>query len=186
MRIELLAGTGNVVRFPVERRARPSLDLLRDIVPDVREVFQIAESFGLRLPEPDLRHMVDRQTAEHIADHVRPEPGPARRAALDEILAPLLQRAVAACQTAHDASLSATEAQVKVVQAQTEGGYWLQPLEERADALTTQAATLLLEAHVRVEEAEGAARAVGIARRREVWTPFDLRAEAAALFGLTG
>jgi hypothetical protein len=42
MRIEILAGTANVVRFPVERLVRPTLDLMREIAPDVREVLLIA------------------------------------------------------------------------------------------------------------------------------------------------
>ncbi len=38
MRVEVLPGMTNVVRFPVERRARPTLELLREIAPDVRVV----------------------------------------------------------------------------------------------------------------------------------------------------
>jgi hypothetical protein len=45
MRPDMLPGTPNVVRFPVERRARPTLDLMREIAPDVREVPAIAEVF---------------------------------------------------------------------------------------------------------------------------------------------
>ena len=66
MRIELLTGTTNVMRFPVERRARPTLDLLREIEPDVREVLQVAESFQLPLPGAELRDAVDEEVAEHI------------------------------------------------------------------------------------------------------------------------
>ena len=43
-------------------------------------------------------------------------------------------------------------------------------------------AALLIGAHARVEEAEGVARAVGLARRGESWTPRDFRAEQDALF----
>ena len=50
--------------------------------------------------------------------------------------------------------------------AQTAGGFWIDGLRERAEALTERAATLLLTAHARAEEAEGGvARAVGLARR---------------------
>ena len=38
MRRELLPGTGNVYRFPVELAAKPTADLLRSVAPDVREV----------------------------------------------------------------------------------------------------------------------------------------------------
>jgi hypothetical protein len=43
--------------------------------------------------------------------------------------------------------------------------------------------SLFIEALVAAEEAEGVARAVGLARRGEPWTPRDLRADEAALFG---
>jgi hypothetical protein len=43
---------------------------------------------------------------------------------------------------------------------------------------------LLIEAHAHVEQTEGVARAVGMARRGETWTPRDLQAEAEALFGM--
>lgn len=170
MRIELVTGTSNVVRFPVERRARPTLDLLREIEPDVREVLQVAESFQLPLPGVELRDAVDKEVAEYVLNHVRPEPGEARQVELDAILEPVVAKAVQACREAHDAALAATEAQEQLVQAQSEGGYWLQPLTERADTLTTEAARLLVDAHVRAEEAQGTARAIGLAKRGETWT----------------
>ena len=182
MRVELVTGTSNVVRFPIERRARLTLELLRDIAPDVREVLQLAESFDLPLPAPELRHEVDRDVAEHILNHVRPEPGPQRHAELEALLTPVLARAAQACREAHEASVAATTAQRRVVEAQTEGGSWLAPLEDRANALSTAAAQKLVDAYARAEEAEGTARAVGMALRGETWVPFDLQAEAEALF----
>lgn len=182
MRIELVSGTDNVVRFPVERRARPTMNLLREIAPDVREVLQLVESFDLDGLAHDLQHGVDAEMADHILNHVRPEPGPQRRADLAALLAPLVACGVEACRVAHDAALAATKAQQRVVEAQTVGGYWLAPMEERAEALATTAAQLLIDAHVRAEEAEGAARAVGMAIRGETWMPFNLQAEAGALF----
>ena len=68
MRVELLPGMKNVLRFPIERRARPTLDLLREIAPDVREVLNIAEAFGMEPPAHGLREHVDAATAGHIAD----------------------------------------------------------------------------------------------------------------------
>jgi hypothetical protein len=55
MRIELLSGETNVLRFPVEQRARPTLELLRDLAPDVREVLAVAEAYGLDMPVNDLQ-----------------------------------------------------------------------------------------------------------------------------------
>ena len=71
MRVELLPGLTNVIRFPLERRARPTLDLLREIAPDAREVGSAIEAFGLQDPTVGLRDAVDANTADHIANHMR-------------------------------------------------------------------------------------------------------------------
>jgi hypothetical protein len=184
MRIELLPGLTNVIRFPVERRARPTLDLLREIAPDPREVGNVAEAFGLDNPTAGLRDAADADAAEYIRDQVTSEPGDVRRAALQAVLEPLLAQAVAACRDAHDAAVVASEAQQQLVRAQTEGGFWMEPLEDRANELSGRAAELLVQAHLCSEEAEGAARAVRIAERGEIWTPLDRDADIEELFGL--
>lgn len=184
MRIELLPGLTNVVRFPVERRARPTLDLLREIAPDPREVGSAIEAFGLDDHTVGLRDAVDASTADHIVNHMQDEPGERRQAALAELLSPVLQRAVAACRNAHDAAVAAGEAQEELIQAQTEGGFWLEPIATRAEALTQRAVEFLAEAHRSSEEAEGVARAVGIAQRGEHWAPVDRRGAVEDLFGL--
>jgi hypothetical protein len=70
----------------------------------------------------------------------------------------------------------------RLLEAQTEGGYWTEALKDIAIGKTNEAAALLIKAHIASEEAQGAARAVSMAKRGEEWTPFDLRAEAQALF----
>ena len=182
MRVELLPGMKNVLRFPIERRARPTLDLLREIAPDVREVLNIAEAFGVEPPAHNLREQVDAATAEHIANQV-PTSGPRRAAMLTGLLDPVITAAVAACRASHDAWLEAAEAQQTLLRAQSDEAFWIEPLCERTEALARRAAERLLVAHMRVEEAEGVARAVSIARRGEEWMPRDGRAEADALFG---
>ena len=170
MRIELLPGMTNVVRFPVERRARATLELLRGIAPDVREVLSLAEAFGIEPPVHDLRERADAATADYIAAQV-PRDAPTRAAMLTELERPVVERAVAACRAAYDVSLEASEAQQFLLAAQTTGGFLIDGLRERAEALTVRAATLLLMAHARAEEAEGVARAVGLARRGTEWAP---------------
>ena len=184
MRIELLPGLTNVIRFPVERRVRPTLDLLREIAPDPREVGCAIEAFGLDDPTLGLRDAVDANTAEHILNQVSDEPGEARLSALDALLTPVLAHAVTACREAHDAAVAAAEAQQHLLRAQTEGGFWLEPIEERANELTFRAVELLVEAYRSNEEAEGVARAVGIARRGETWVPINRHGDIEALFGL--
>ena len=51
MRYETLTLGGNVIRFPAQFRAKPSIDLLIDVAPDLREVELIAEAFGLDAPD---------------------------------------------------------------------------------------------------------------------------------------
>ena len=184
MRIELLPGLTNVIRFPVERRARPTMDLLREIAPDAREVSSAIEAFGLNDPTLGLRDAVDVSTAEHILNHVRDEHGPQRQAALTALLTPIVEQAVIACRKAHDAAVAAGEAQQTLLYAQTEGGFWLEPLEATAEDLTEVAVDLLVEAHRRAEEAEGVARAVGLAERGETWAPINRHGDVHDLFGL--
>ncbi len=102
MRIERLPGTTNVLRFPVERRARPTLELLREIAPDVDEVLASAEVCDLDGPVPDhLRARVDAETAQHILDHFGGG-GAMPHGFLDELLDPVVAAAVTACHAAHD------------------------------------------------------------------------------------
>jgi hypothetical protein len=180
MRIELLPGMTNVVRFPIERRARPTLDLLREIAPDVREVMSIVEGFAMQAPDWQLRDHVDAETADYIARAIAGT-GTAMTGLLDELIEPVLVRAVAACRAAHDLSLETSAAQQALLAAQTAGTFWIEPLRERAEDLTERTAELLVEAHVRAEEAEGVARAVGFARRGEQWTPRDTNADMGSL-----
>ena len=176
MRIELLPGMTNVVRFPVERRARPTLDLLREIAPDVREVMGLAEAFGMEMPAPDLRARTDAATAEHIATNA-----PVAPAELEFFLGGLegiaVRRAISACRDAHDASVAAADAQKVLLDATTAGSFWIEPLREKAETRTERAAVLLLAAHAQSEQAEGVRRAVTLARLREPWTPRDVAAE---------
>ena len=174
----------NVVRFPVERRARPTLELLRDLAPDVREVLGVAEAFGLVAPALDFRDRVDAATAEHIATQIPPA-GPVRTRMLAALLDPVITAGVAACHAAHDASLVAAEAREALSRAPTARQFWLDPLREHAAVLSQRAAECLILAHLHAEEAHGVARAVRMARDGEVWAPRDTHAEADALFGVT-
>ena len=183
MSVELLSGMTNVVRFPVERRARPTLELLRGMAPDVREAMNIAEAFGMERPMPDLRDRADIATAEHIANQI-PEGGAKREALLGEMLEPIIARAIASCSEAHYAWLEAAAAEEALVRAQRAGNIPSDPLEDRAAVLARRAAEHLLIAHMRSEEAEGVARAVRFARGGEAWRPRDVRREAEEVFGL--
>ena len=130
MRYETMTLGSNVIRFPVELRAKPSLDLLIEVAPDSREVELIAEAFGFEPPDPDGRGKADRAMAETIARTDLSADPKERRAALNAMLKPLVDRAVAACGEARQVPLRSDEAGEKLASAQIEGGYWLAPLED--------------------------------------------------------
>ncbi len=174
MNIELLPGLTNVVRFPIELRAAPSMDVLYEIEPDSREVSLIAESYMLEMPEPDLFDQVDQETALYIALHVLPLAPAEQKTALAALLDPVVTLAVAACRDADRTSKRLVKAEAELLYAKTEGGYATGLLEADANALSQQAAELLILAHRRCVEAHGVNRAVGKARRGETWAPNNL------------
>jgi len=173
--IELIPGLSNVIRFPVEDRVEPSMDLLNDIGPDPREVLAVAESFHLEAIDPDLQDATDAETARHIAEQILPLKldQNALKLRLTALLDPVVVEAVRACRTHRKKAEAALGAQELALKAKTEGGFWLPPLEEEADALTMETAKLFLEAARRLRIASGVSRAVGFARRGEPWVPYD-------------
>ena len=129
MRWELLPGTGNVYRFPVELAAKPTADLLRSVAPDVREVSLVAEAFGLDEPPIEIRTASDRTMAERIAATTCwPEDARTKRAAIEAMLKPLVERALRMCREAREAGLRSDDAAEKFVSAELEGGYRLKRL----------------------------------------------------------
>ena len=139
MQIEMLPGTDNVIRFPVEMREKPSMRLLYRLRPDARILFMQAEGFGFELPRHDLRDRTDQETAEHIAAH-RDADGQVPRQFLGALLEPLLDRAVDAARKAAVAAASA-----KAAQRDAESVHAPDALEERAVEMTDSGARLAAE-----------------------------------------
>ncbi len=181
MRYETLSLGGNVIRFPVELRANPSIDLLIDVAPDWREVELIAEAFGFDAPDPEGRAMADRAMAERIAAMDLPVDRQERRAVLNALLLPIVDRAVAACAEARRASLKSDEAGAKLAGAQIEGGYWLDPLRQAADYWAIESARLQVGAYEAAQTAHGAGRAIEFAKRGETWRPSNAEDDMNAL-----
>lgn len=182
----------NVVRFPIELRAAPSLALIREMEPDVRDIVFAAEGLGLNVASPDLQERIAAETTQRIAQQVLPLAPTEQRRALDELLRPVMTAAFDACREAGRAAKRSSKAAGDVLQALATGGYWMAPLERRADALLHEAALAMVEAHRRCQEARGVSRAVGMARRGEAWVPYDpvatsewLAEAGAALWGGT-
>ena len=178
MQIELTPGLTNVIRFPVEERVDPSIPLLFEIEPDVREVLAIEESFQLEGIDEGLFEASDRETATYIAEQILPTAGGARlRSLLDELLSPIVADAVTACRQAHAASTRAVEAEQKALTAKVAGSRWVALLEAEATSRTEQAARLLIAAHNACRRAHGVNRAVWFAREGEKWRPYDIGEE---------
>ena len=177
----LLPGTTNVVRFPVEERGRPTLDLMRLLAPDVRTLDMLASAYDLDLPMMDFRDRVDAEAAEHILNHLDSEPGARRRVQLRAMLEPLVATAVEAARSARRAWSAVGEGRRQLMQAKSDGGFWLQALGERLNEQERRAAEATIEAHLRAEEAEGVARAVHLAQEGEMWLPRDVAADMDAL-----
>jgi len=176
--------TTNVLRFPIERRLRPTLDLLRDIAPDARQVLNLADSFGFEPPAHDLRDGADAETAAFIALQV-PSGGPARMTALQELEKPVLRRAIDACREAQDAIFRARIAADAVAAAKNGGDQlWRDNPRQIADVAAEQMAVFVLQAHAQAEEPEGVARAVAFARRGDPWFPRDHAAETDELIAM--
>src|SRR5208337_4174176 len=178
MRYETMTLGSNVIRFPVELRAKPSIDLLIEVAPDSREVELIAEAFGFEAPDPDGRSEADRAMAETISRMDLPADPKERRAALNAML---VDRAVAACGEARQAALRSDEAGEKLASAQIEGGYWLAPLEDAANHWAVESARLQLTAYEAAQAANGAGRAIEFAKRDEPWRPSNVDEDVDAL-----
>ncbi len=171
MAITFMPGPSVVLRFPIELRSEPSMELIREIEPDAREVLLVAECFGLEAPMVDLCDRVDAETARFIAEQVLPLPREERRGALGALLHPVVVAAVEACVRADGMSRRSAAAVGDLLRAEASGGYWTAGLKERSDARMMDAAALLIAAHCRCQEAHGVSRAVGMARRGEAWEP---------------
>ena len=166
-----------MIRFPVEQVARPTYDLLAEIEPDIREVLATADAVGLGACNPYLQDATDAETARYLAEQVLPVAGPDLNGVLDELLAPAVAGAVAACRDAHTASIKTVEVQHQLHAAMLMGSSRVEELKERATAQTFDSAKLLVAASERCQEVRGMKRALDLARKGEPWTPYDRQAD---------
>ncbi len=167
MRIDTPSLTATVVRFPVERRARPTLELLRELAPNSQEVLAIVAAFGLANPPSDVRARADAGAAADFL--VGGVASAGSLPVLDRLADATIARAVGLCWSARDASTAVAEARRQLAQAQRTGVGWLNQRRSRLETLRRRAADLLIEAHVAAEQAEGVDRAAGFTRRGEPW-----------------
>jgi hypothetical protein len=176
MTYDVLDGTANVFRFPVEMRARATIDLMRDIRPDVRRLLANAEAFGFEKPLATIREDADRETASHIEVHHPAGETPSARFA-EELLEPLVRRAVTTARDAMQADRDTEVAQRRAAAAAVQGHADAEWLQQRADAAALRTVEMGLIAHIYAEQVEGAARAIRLAREGRAWTPRSAAAE---------
>jgi len=174
MRDELIFNHSNVIRFPVELVATPTTDVLRALAPDARQVSLVAEAFGMDEPDWIIRDRADAEMAANVAMRTDwPENAAEKSVALEAMLKPLVERAIRLCRTAREAGRRSDEAAGNLLKARSEGGYWLDALEDALEFRSFAWASGLIEAYEASQEAFGAERAIGLAIRGEKWTPVD-------------
>jgi len=79
-----------------------------------------------------------------------PEDARAKRAALEAMLRPHLERALRMCREAREAELRSDDAAEKFVSAELEGGYWLKPLKDASDYWAMESARRLMRPTARL------------------------------------
>lgn len=150
-------------------RVQADLDLLDRTPPADHGLELLALAVGLPPPPPNVRDAAAEAMAELI-DELGQVPDPrAWRAALDDLLRPVVDAAVAACREAGDEHdhVRAALLQLRCARLGPSDRRLLGVLTSGTERLMVRAAELLIVAHIRSEEARGAAWAVSRACRAE-------------------
>ena len=171
MRIQFMTGDVRLIRFPIERRLAPSEEMLHDISPDPREICQFVEAFQLEPLELGIQDRAGKEMASYLVQFS--DGDPRRGAALAALKGELLREAVAVCADAAQASDLAGEAAQKLHDASMAGGSYLRVFQERATRLTLAGAKAMVRAHIAVERALGALRAIRLTAEGKDWTEFS-------------
>lgn len=163
----------NLVRFPVEKRAPASYEMMCDLAPDVRIIPHLVGALEVEGFDPDLRDAADRDMAQTLAAMVVPESGAARRqfftAQREQALAPAIAASIQAKRLADDAYRASRIA----IDAQQKGELNSFALGRRANHHLNASARAALEAHRLCEIARGKCRALTLAEMHEPWAPYD-------------
>ncbi len=158
-------------------RARSEPPRLRQLAPAARALDLLALAVGLPPPPVGVRSAAAEVMEEIVKERELPEDPQARDAILRELLQPMMDAAVAARREAQDEHAQATTVLERLRDARAAGeDQRLQALlEGAAERLLTHAAEMLIVAHLRSEEARGAARTVRLVRRGRVCPAADSR-----------
>jgi hypothetical protein len=171
----------NLVRFPVEKRARASYEMMCDLAPDWRMISYLIDALEIEDFDPNLRDAADRDMAQNLAAMVVPEGNATRRnfftALREEVLAP----AIAACIEAKRLADDAYRASRMAIDTQQKEELNAFALGRRANHHLNVSARAALEANRLCEIARGQCRALTLVEMHEPWVPFDAREAGAWL-----
>ncbi len=171
----------NLVRFPVEQRARPCYEIMSDLAPDCRMIPDILEALEIHDFDPDLRDSADRAMAETLATLKVPQSGAARRQFFTELREQALAPAIAASIEAKRVADDAYRASRVAIDAEKKKELNSFALGRRANRFLNTSARAALEAHRLCEIARGKCRALTLAEMHEPWVPFDAQEAGAWL-----
>ena len=173
MRLEFVPTHANVIKFPVERRVRPSLTLLRHIAPAADEVAGLAAS----ITAPPIRSMSRLEgrasMAACVSEHVIPIDVRARQHVLNRLLRPYLLAAIQACGHAEWFLARAKEAGDWRLASSPASSDIAGSIARAAHAASTTAVKAFIAAFQKCEEAEGAAEQAGLTISSGAERPFE-------------
>jgi hypothetical protein len=142
--------------------------VLLDLQIQVGEIDDSLEEPMHERPWWGLWREVDAETAVFIAEQLT-HAGVVSAAALDGLVEPAVGRAIEACREAVSSWAELVKARERAAVPGNAGIAWFADQVER---LWTQTVELVAEAQTRCDEVRGIERAVGFARRGEVWVPY--------------
>lgn len=165
--------------------ATPDLNTLYAVEPDYEEATLLALQNGV--DEPDLVDTfedTDADTAAYIAEHL-PRGTPDRDAQLEALRAEIFAEAITASRKALVLLADLCSAEATALRLKADAPH--SDAARVAEAAIPDAARLAAEAAVEAVEAsaraKGAGRAIDLALKGIEWTPRDLRADEADVFG---
>jgi hypothetical protein len=165
----------NAVRFPVERRGRPSYEMMCYMAPDERMIPTLADAMNIEDFDQGLRDDSDREMAEYLADLVLPADRQARRQMLRGLEESALKPAISACIAAKRTADESYRACRLAIDAREADAKNASAFAGRANLRLNVSARAALEAHRLCEIARGKCRAITMAEMNEPWSPFDVR-----------
>lgn len=161
MRLDLVPGTGGVVRFPTERRAKPTLTALCDLAPREDLAAAMADERDGNDEAPDTLAQTVAAFTTLLDTLEFPMGRDAALAHLRGLVAPLVAQAHALCWAYQDAEAEAEDAQAKLRAAKRSGaGAFADRLDDEVRRTRTAWTERALAARAATDAALGAQAAL--------------------------